>query len=396
MRVLIALASSSGQLSGIPRHAINLARCLLTRSEIAEVHLIAAPWQRDFVQDAAPHGDARLHLHSAPIGNNALSRNLWFYAQLPKLAARLNADIVHLAYPAPVQRGAFHCPAIVTLHDMYPYDIPENFGFPKVLFNRAVLLRCLRNVNAIACVSLSTLARLKSLDARIAQKATVVYNSVEPQSRPAIEIAPLEWGDRPFLLCVAQHRRNKNVVLVLQVFERLLRERRIAAETRLAIVGIQGPETSAIREFIAHAGMTNKVVLLNGISEAQLDWCYRNCSLLLAPSKIEGFGLPVVEALLAGCRVVCSDIPVFRELGGSYCHYVSLGRQEVEAFADAVRTALSHASPGLIALPQFSAPVIAEGYMHLYRSLLPLTAIDVGLSQSRIPAKAERRIPYEL
>src|ERR1700691_2232042 len=161
MKVLVPLASSSGQMSGVPRHAINLTRCLLTRDEIVEVHLVTAPWQRDFVQDALPHGDARLHLHTVQIGNSAWSRNLWFYAELPKLAAQTDAGIIHLAYPVPVQRGAFHCPTVVTLHDLYPYDIPENFGFPKGIFNRAVLRRCLRMVDAIACVSHSTFSRLK-------------------------------------------------------------------------------------------------------------------------------------------------------------------------------------------------------------------------------------------
>ena len=56
----------------------------------------------------------------------------------------------------------------------------------------------------------------------------------------------------------------------------------------------------------------------------ELQWCYRKCELLLAPSSIEGFGLPVAEALLAGCRIVCSDILAFRELEGKNCHYVPL------------------------------------------------------------------------
>ena len=393
MRVMIALASSSGQLSGIPRHAINLARCLLTCSGIEAVHLAAAPWQQNFVQDATPHGDTRLHLHSAPIGNTALSRNLWFYARLPKLAARLNADIVHLAYPAPVQHGAFRCPTVVTLHDLYPYDIPENFGFPKVLFNRAVLRRCLRSVDAIACVSQSTLSRLKSLDTRLARKATVVYNSVEQPPRPAVETPLPEWEGRPFLLCVAQHRRNKNILLALRVFERLLRTNRIAPETRLLIVGISGPETSSIRQFVAAAGMKNGVFLLNGISDDQLHWCYRNCSLLLAPSIVEGFGLPVAEALLAGCRVVCSDIRAFRELGGSHCHYVPLGPREEEAFADAVRDALGQPSPEPVALPQFSASAIAEEYMQLYRSLLPEPTATKRSHRTPFLATAEGQHP---
>ena len=59
------------------------------------------------------------------------------------------------------------------------------------------------------------------------------------------------------------------------------------------------------------------VMLVSGISDAEMQWCYRNCDLLLAPSTIEGFGLPVAEALLAGCRIVCSDIPPFVKWAGS-------------------------------------------------------------------------------
>ena len=392
MKVVIALASSSGQLSGVPRHAINLARCLLTRSEFSEVHLVGAPWQQDFIKDAAPRDDARLHLTSAPIGNSAMSRNLWFYARLPKLAARLNADIVHLAYPVPLQRGAFRCPVVVTLHDLYPFDIPQNFGFPKVFFNRAVLRQCLQMVDAIACVSQCTLSRLNRMSMPgVREKAFVICNSVEQRSS-AVAAHPIPgWIQPPFVLCVAQYRRNKNILLALRVFERLLRTNRIALATRILIVGIPGPETPTIQVYIAASGIARSVFLLNGISDDQLDWCYRNCSLLLAPSTIEGFGLPVAEAMLAGCRVVCSDIPAFRELGGSYCHYVSLSPQEVEALADAVHYALSQPPPGPVALPQISAPVIAEQYLDLYRSLLPGKMASTVMRQAPSASTAEGR-----
>jgi hypothetical protein len=97
MKIVLALASSSGQLSGVQRHAINLAHCLISRPEIAEVHLAAAPWQEGFVRESAPCGDRRFHLHTASIGNSALSRNWWFYSHLPRLAAQLDADIVPVA-----------------------------------------------------------------------------------------------------------------------------------------------------------------------------------------------------------------------------------------------------------------------------------------------------------
>jgi glycosyltransferase involved in cell wall biosynthesis len=378
VKVAIALTSSSGQLSGVQRHAINLARCLLTRTEITEVHLIAAPWQMDFVRDAAPHNSASLHLHTAAVRNTSVSRNAWYYTDLPRIAARLQADVVHLGYPAPLHKRAYHCPTVVTLHDLYPYDAPDNFGFPKVVFNRLVLRQCLQAADAIACVSGSTLARLDSIEPRLAlEKAAVIYNCVEAQPRISVRSPLPDWKGEPFLLCVAQHRRNKNLLFLLRLFELLLRSKQLAAETRLVIVGIPGPETHAILRFMAAANIANRVTLLNGLSEETLQWCYRNCELVVAPSLIEGFGLPVAEALLAGCRVVCSDISAFRELGKNHCAYVPLNADAERGFADAICASIRERRCEPIALPQLSAPVIGQQYLQLYRSLLdPASAFD--------------------
>ncbi len=400
MKVLIALASSSGQLSGVQRHAINLARCLLTRDEVTQVHLVVAPWQLEFVlglvSDIALGPEPRLQLHAAPIANSALSRNFWFYAQLPKLAAQLEADVVHLAYPVPVAKSEFHCPTVVTLHDLYPYNIPENFGFPKVFVNRAVLRQCLRAVDAIACVSQNTYARLDKLEPQLARKkAIVIYNSVEPLPLCTHIHNPLpRLNGSQFLLCVAQHRRNKNILLALRVFKRLMQSDRQSSRImpqHMLIVGIPGPETSAIERFIARERMEDRVTLLNGISDEQLQWCYSNCSLLLAPSTLEGFGLPVAEALLAGCHVVCSDIPVFRELGDDHCRYVPLGPHAEEAFADAACAVLESNRPMSVAMPQLSASVIADHYLRLYRSLLPTTMAKDVTHSSPFIAVEERQ-----
>jgi glycosyltransferase involved in cell wall biosynthesis len=396
MKIVIAVVSSSTHLSGVSRHAANLVRCLLTRAEVTAVHLIVAQWQYSSLCGALPQDDPRLQIHSVTISASALSRNRWYYSELPVLAKQLKADIVHLAYPVPLNRRAFHCPLVVTLHDLYPYNIPANFGFPKVLFNRLILQGCLRSVDAIACVSESTLRQLDIYAPRLElQKAVTIYNCVEPGPPMATHSPIPDWKGQPFILCVAQHRRNKNILLALQIFHRLLHSGEIHPSGLLVVIGIEGPETARIHRFIHSAGLIRHVVLLHGVSDAELQWCYGHCELLLAPSIIEGFGLPIVEAILRDCRVVCSDIPAFREVGGSYCHYAQLHPSAEDAFVHAIKCVRKSNHFRAPTMDRFSSLRIGEAYLRLYIRLGNGCSASGNCSHRHLIPLLEREGDYE-
>jgi len=395
MKILLAAASFSSELSGVQRHALSLARCLLTRSDVSELHLVIAPWQIELVRNSELEANPRLQIHIALMKHGAFSRNLWYYRRLPRMAAQLGVDLVQLAYPVPVDARRFSCPTVVTLHDLYPYDVPSNFGVPKVVFNRLILQQCLRNVNSIACVSDTTYQRLGLyVSQSIWQKALRIYNCVEPETQDLTRSPIHNWSGGPFLLCVAQHRRNKNIPFLLRVFERLIDRGAIDPSTQLLLIGIEGPETRSIRRVLARSGLSENVPLLEGLSDSELQWCYRNSSALLAPSTIEGFGLPLVEALLAGCPVICSDIPAFREFGVDRCRYVKLDEQAEEGFAKAIVARLREVRGKPITIPLLSAPVIAGQYMHLYRGLLASAKATQTLSFPVPEAAARPERPY--
>jgi glycosyltransferase involved in cell wall biosynthesis len=370
MRVLLGAVSFSAEMTGVQRHVFNAARCLLTQPDISAVQLVIAPWQQELAHKSMPDRDARLSIHIAKVQRDAFRRNRWYYQGLPEIAMKFGAEVVHVAYPVPLDARAYICPTVVTLHDLYPYEIPSNFGFPKVLFNRMITQHCLRNADAIVCVSDITrhlLTRYASLP--IQHKAARIYNCVEP-TVSSLQVPVRDWGEAPFLLCIAQHRRNKNLPFLIQVLRRLIRSGGVDQSMRLVIVGIQGPETARIRRTILQSNLSNNVVLTEGLSEAELHWCYGNCQAVLAPSTTEGFGLPIAEALMAGCRIVCSDIPAFRELGTDSIHYVRLDAGAEGAFAAAIVAALKEPRREPVTMAMLSAAVVGEQYIRLYKQLL--------------------------
>jgi glycosyltransferase involved in cell wall biosynthesis len=391
MKILVAAASFSSSISGLQRHAFNMVHCLIHRPEISALHLVVAPWQAHLLPAVGLSGAGKLSTHVADMKRSSLSRNLWYYRQLPPLANALQADIVHLTFPMPVNAACLSCRTVVTLHDLYPYEIPRNFGFPKVLFNRIVLQQCLRSVDAIACVSEATgRALARYVPSSVWQKSFRIYNCVEAAHLCSI-VSPIPgWQGQPFLLCVAQHRQNKNIPVVLKAFARLRRQGKISGGSMLVVVGMQGPDTPRIHRLVRSLDLQRGVQFLEGLSDSELQWCYAQCEAVVAPSVTEGFGLPAAEALLAGCRVVCSDIPAFREVGGAHCRYVALEGNVDEAFADAISLALREPKRPPISLPQFSASALAQEYVGIYRRLL---ASSASSRNAKHPSTLGTRVP---
>jgi len=369
VKIVIAALSAPSSLNGVSRHAANLARALLSLPDSPEVHFLAGDWQREMFPSAIASRHPQFHMHPIQIHRNNFGRLAWYYQDLPLIAEQLEADVVHMTCPAPVHASTFKCPTVVSLHDLYPFDIPGNFGAVKNQITRRLMRQCLMEIDAIACVSAYTESRLAQyFPEKVTRKAMTIPNAVEPISGASRAPESLATG-RPFMLCIAQHRQNKNVPLALKIFARALQVTALSPDTGFLLLGIEGPETRRILQEIRALHLEDRVTMLSGISDQELLWCYRNCCLLLAPSVIEGFGLPIAEALIAGCPVVCSDIPPFREIGGDQCRYVGFGEGVLERYMEAIRQTLPKPRKVGAPIPGLAPASIAARYLDMYKRL---------------------------
>jgi alpha-1,2-rhamnosyltransferase len=128
--------------------------------------------------------------------------------------------------------------------------------------------------------------------------------------------------DRHVFLMVGSVEPRKMHAYVLDAFDRFWAAGGTAA---LVIVGRNGWKTEDFLQRVAeHPQLGRQLFILRSASDADLDHCYHNASSLVIASEIEGFGLPVVEAFQRGLPVMCSDIPVFREIADGRATFFGL------------------------------------------------------------------------
>lgn len=128
--------------------------------------------------------------------------------------------------------------------------------------------------------------------------------------------------DRHVFLMVGTIEPRKNHSWVLDAFDDFWRQGGVAT---LLIIGRHSWKSEAFLERLArHPQLDRQLFLLRDADDAELDHAYRNASALVIASEVEGFGLPVVEAFQRGLPVLCSDIPVFREIADGKANFIDL------------------------------------------------------------------------
>jgi O-antigen biosynthesis alpha-1,2-rhamnosyltransferase len=136
----------------------------------------------------------------------------------------------------------------------------------------------------------------------------------------------------PVYLMVSTIEPRKNHVYLLDAFELLWAQ---GSTARLCIIGKIGWKCEALVERIKqHPQWGKRLFMFNRINDKGLEYAYANSRALVFPSYVEGFGLPLVEAMQRGLPAMASDIPVFREIGGEFMAYFDLA--DPQSLADRV------------------------------------------------------------
>ena len=278
---------------------------------------------------------------------------------LPRLLRRLRPRLTHFQYVVP---PAFRGPAVVTVHDLSFERHPDLFTPRDRLLFRTLVPRSVRRAARVLTVSEWTKRDLVERYGIADSKIVVTPNGVDPAFAPE---GPSPNGS-PYALFVGALQRRKDPACAVEALGQ------VDADLRLLVVGPDKGAGTDLRRIVAARGLGGRVELRGHVPKHELAALYRGAACLVFPSRYEGFGLPVLEAMASGTPVVATAAGALPEVAGDAAVLVEPG--DPDALADGIRRALSDrerlVAAGLERARRFTWAEAARRTAAVYRELV--------------------------
>ena len=256
------------------------------------------------------------------------ARNQWVRLgwRLPRLLRRLRPAVAHFQYVVPPGFGGT---AVVTVHDLSFERHPDLMGRRDRFVMPAVVRRAVERSARVLTVSEWSRDDLLERYRLEPDKVVVTPNGVDRRFRPD---GPRRDGP-PYVLFVGAIQPRKDPLTAVRAL------RHLDPDLHLVMAGPHKLAVADVRREAADAGLADRVHLLGYVDDDELASLYRGAACLVMPSRYEGFGLPVLEAMASGTPVVAARASALPEVAGDAAVLVDPG--DPEALADGVRRALA-------------------------------------------------------
>lgn len=269
-----------------------------------------------------------------------LQRDMWRMYGVVNNLKRDGVRIYHgLSGELPCGLSKAGIPGVVTVHDLIFLRHPEFYPPIDVFFYKWKFRQMLREATRIIAISACTRRDILAYSDFPEDRIDVVYQSCgtrfcRPVSPESLEEARRKYRlPTHYILNVGTVEARKNILLGIRALSQL------PEELHLVVVGRQTSYQKQLDAAIKELGLAQRVHFLQGVPNALLPAIYRQAEAFVYPSRYEGFGIPIIEAIQSGLPVVAAKGSCLEEAGGPDCLYVK--PDDVRGMAGALLVAMN-------------------------------------------------------
>ncbi|UOE37217.1 glycosyltransferase family 4 protein [Chryseobacterium oryzae] len=239
------------------------------------------------------------------------------YEYITKLPKNAKIFIPHINIPFFVKKNSL----FITIHDAFHLANPHYYSKLAILYFKFLFKIIKRNAYKIFTVSEFSKTEILRFITIDQSKIEVIYNGYKQMNK--IDCTDIDENVKQkldsfnkIILFVGNVKPHKNLKFLVDSFNKLNRE-----DVLLLIVGKK--DSFFINDNIDNLGKDN-IFFTGFVNESTLKYVYEKSSFLIFPSKYEGFGLPILEAMYFRKLILASDIPVFKEIFGDEINYFEI------------------------------------------------------------------------
>lgn len=370
MRVLLEDGFSIDKGTGVGRYTENLAGELRRQAGVTVL----------------PGLSSRMITRIRPASARRIAYAAWLETRFQRQLAAQSPDVVHFTnYLVPRTRKS-KARYAVTIHDLTAWTMPEALPFMYRKYIRSAIAQAVRSADLILCPSNAIRNEVIMRFGLKEERVWTAWNadsqlpklSVEAKERLSSGLRKRLGLQHPFILFVGTLERRKNLTTLIEAFARVVQ----TTDLQLVLVGRPGYGFSEIEAAIRRRTHQGQCILTGHVSDQELSLLYTLADLFAHPSRYEGFGIPLVEAMSFGLPIVASRIPASEEVAGEAALYyddpldaTGLEKKIIEALGDsALRRELG--SRGRQRAAKFSWEHVINMYLDAYQSSLKSLSCD--------------------
>lgn len=237
---------------------------------------------------------------------------------------------------------------VVTINDVFPLSIPEAYSKIYKHYFRIGINNTLKSCDAILYISEYSKSETERLFKNAKNRQNIISYVI------ASNISKLNIERKDYYLYVGNLEIRKGTDILLKAFSSYVDNE---GKKNLVLAGkIKDDEVKLLLDDVSQK--TNQIKYLGYIDDETRSKLYNECGCFVFPSRGEGFGMPIIEALSCGAPVIASDLSVFHELVGECVKYVGVNENDllwalladkVEAFDEVqLKNSLEKLSPHVI------------------------------------------------
>ncbi len=302
-------------------------------------------------------------------------RSLWRIKGIVNDLKRDGVDIYHgLTGELPLGLSEAGIKSVVTIHDLIFMRCPEYYNPVDVAIYKWKFRNTCKQADRIIAISECTRRDIMELGEIDDSRIDVVYQSCDTRFR--LQVSPEQKQDvraryslpKRYVLFVGTIEERKNALLAAQALPYL------SDEIHLVLVGRQTAYAKTITSFARQNGLANRIHMLSGVPTSDLYAIYQQAECFVYPSRYEGFGIPVIEAIQSRLPVIACTGSCLEEAGGPDNVYVDPDEPQEMAMAiksitdnpDAARQIVTRS---LDYIRRFENGNVAQEMLNVYRSL---------------------------